>query len=131
MAEHIHDDSCNHGHDNSNPLANLSPEIQAKIQELQAMEQTFQQLMQQKNAFSMEATETDYIIKEVGETEGEVSRIIGGQVIVKTTKEELISNMENKKKLIDTRLRSINDQEKEFTEKMDALREEVMKSIQN
>jgi len=129
MEDHIHDDSCNH--DPSNPLANLSPEIQAKIQELQAMEQTFQQLMQQKNAFSMEATETDYIMKEVGETKGEVSRIIGGQVIVKTTKEELLANMENKKKLIDTRMKAINEQEKELSEKMEASREEVMKSIQN
>lgn len=131
MEEHIHDDSCDHEQDNSNPLANLSPEIQAKIQELQTMEQTFQQLMQQKNAFSMEATETDYIMKEVNETEGEISRIIGGQVIVKTTKEAFLKNMENKKKLIETRMTSINAQEKEFSESIEAIRKEVMDSIQN
>ena len=127
--EHVHDESCNH--DVGNPLGNLSPEIQAKIQELQMMEQTFQQLMQQKNAFSMEANETDYIIKELANVEGEVSRIIGGQVIVKTTKAAIIEDMNNKKKLIDTRMESISKQEKEFSEKMEAVREEVMKSIQN
>lgn len=125
----MHDDSC--GHDHANPLANLSPEIQAKIQELQMMEQSFQQLMQQKNAFSMESTETDYIIKEVEKTEGEVSRIVGGQVVIKTTKEEIIETMNNKKKLIETRMESIEKQEKEFSEKIETVREEVMKSIQN
>ena len=102
MEEHIHDDSCNHGHDPANPLANLAPEIQAKIQELQMMEQSFQQLMQQKNAFSMESSETDYIVKELENVEGEVSKIIGGQVIVKTTKEAIMEDMSNKKRLIDT-----------------------------
>ena len=94
------------------------------------MEQTFQQLLQQKNAFSMEATETDYIIKEVGETEGEVSRIIGNQVLIKTTKEAILEDMEKKKKLIETRMKAIDEQEKEFSEKMESIREEVMKKIQ-
>ena len=48
-----------------NPLANLDQDTQQKIQELQMMEQSFQQLMMQKNAFSMEQNETDFIIKEV------------------------------------------------------------------
>lgn len=127
--EHKCDGSCDHDH--GNPLANLSPEIQQKIQELQMMEQSFQQLMQQKNAFSMESSETDYIIKEVEKTEGEVSRIVGGQVVIKTTKKEILENMANKKKLIDTRMESIIKQEKEFSEKIESVRDEVMKAIQN
>ena len=113
-----------------NPLANLSPDIQAKIQELQMLEQTFQQLLMQKNAFSMESNETDYILTELEKTEGEVSRIIGNQVIIKSTKEQIIEEMNKKKGLIDTRMKSIDEQEKEFSEKMESLREEVMKSIQ-
>ena len=126
MAEEYNDPSHNH----ANPLANLDEETQKKIQELQMMEQTFQQLLQQKNAFSMEATETDYIIKEVGETEGEVSRIIGNQVLIKTTKEAVLEDMEKKKKLIEVRMKTIDEQEKEFSEKMESIREEVMKKIQ-
>ena len=114
----------------SNPLANLSPEIQAKIQELQMLEQSFQQLLMQKNAFSMEANETDYIITEVEKTEGEVSRIIGNQVIIKSTKEDILADMKKKKELIDTRMKSIDEQEKEFSEKIESIREEVMKAIQ-
>jgi len=113
-----------------NPLANLDQETQQKIQELQMMEQGFQQLLMQKNAFSMESNETDLIIKEVEKTQGEVSRIIGNQVVIKTTKEAILEDMKNKKELIDTRMKTINDQEKEFSEKIEAAREEIMKKIQ-
>ena len=114
----------------TNPLANLDEETQRKIQELQMMEQAFQQLLMQKNAFSMESNETDLIIREVEKTEGEVSRIIGNQVVIKTTKEAILEDMKNKKKLIDTRMKTIDEQEKEFSEKIEAVREEVMKKIQ-
>ncbi|MCD4770855.1 prefoldin subunit [archaeon] len=115
---------------NPNPLANLDEETQQKIQQLQMMEQSFQQLLMQKNAFSMEATETDFIIKEVEKTKGEVSRIIGNQVVIKATKEEILEDMKNKKKLIDTRMKSIDEQEKEFSQKIEEIRKEVMEKIQ-
>ena len=117
------------GH-NPNPLANLDEETQQKIQELQMMEQSFQQLLMQKNAFSMEANETDLIIKEVEKTEGEISRIIGNQVVIKSTKEAILEDMKNKKKLIDTRMKTIDEQEQEFSKRMESIREEVMKKIQ-
>jgi len=114
----------------ANPLANLDEETQRKIQELQMIEQSFQQLLMQKNAFSMEANETDYIIAEVEKNEGEISRIIGNQVIIKSTKEEVLKDMKKKKELIDLRMKSIDKQEKQFSEKIDSIREEVIKKIQ-
>lgn len=115
---------------NTNPLANLDEETQQQIQELQMMEQSFQQLLMQKNAFSMESNETDLIIKEVEKTSGEVSRIIGNQVVIKATKEEILEDMKNKKKLIDTRMKTIIEQEQEFSKKIESTREEIMKKIQ-
>ena len=126
MAEEEH----NHEHNHGNPLANLDEETQGKIQQLQMMEQSFQQLLMQKNAFSMEANETDLIIKEVEKTEGEVSRIIGNQVVIKTTKEQILEDMKKKKELINTRMKSIDEQEKQFSEKIESIREEVLKKIQ-
>jgi len=113
-----------------NPLANLDEETQRQIQELQMMEQSFQQLLMQKNAFSMEANETDLIIKEVEKTDGEISRIVGGQVIIRTTKEKTLEEMKKKKGLIETRMKAINKQEKEFSEKIESLRDEIIKKIQ-
>jgi len=129
MAKECEDDH-RHAPAAPNPLANLDEETQQKIQQLQMMEQSFQQLLMQKNAFSMEANETDFIIKEVEKTKGEVSRVIGNQVVVKTTKEEILEDMKNKKKLLDTRMKSIDEQEKEFSQKIEEIRKEVMEKIQ-
>ena len=113
----------------TNPLANLDEETQKKVQELQMMEQSFQQLLMQKNAFSNEANETDFILAEVEKTEGEISRIIGNQVIIKSTKEEILKDMKKKKELIGLRMKSIDEQEKQFSEKIESIREEVIKKI--
>lgn len=115
---------------NTNPLANLDEETQRKIQEIQMLEQSFQQLLMQKNAFSVEANETDLVIREVEKTDGEISRIIGNQVVIKSTKEKVLEDMKKKKELIDTRMKTINKQEKQFSEKIEKIREEVMKKIQ-
>jgi prefoldin beta subunit len=112
-----------------NPLANLDEETQRQIQELQILEQSFQQLIMQKQAFQMEANETDHIIKEVEKTDGEISKIIGNQVVIKTTKEKILEDMKHKKELIDLRLKNIDKQEKEFSEKIESIRDEVMKKI--
>jgi len=134
-----HDCECDHDHEEAhvhapanpgNPLANLDEETQRQIQELQMLEQSFQQLLMQKNAFSMENNETDLIIKEVEKTKGEVSRIIGNQVVIKTSKEEILEDMKNKKRLIETRMKSIDEQEKEFSEKIESIRTNVMSKIQ-
>jgi len=142
--EHVHGPNCNHDHDHEghdhghehapaapgNPFANLSEDVQRKIQELQMMEQSFQQLLMQKNTFSMEINETEHIVTEVEKTSGEVSRIIGNQVVIKSTKEDILADMKSKKELLETRMKTIDEQEKEFSEKMESIREEVMKEIQ-
>lgn len=133
--KHVHGPNCDHNKEPSpsptgNPLASLDEDTQKKIQELQMMEQQFQQFLMQKNAFSMELNETDYIIKEVEKTKGEISRIIGNQVVIKTTREEILEDMKNKKRLIETRMKSLNEQEKDFSKGIEEIREEVMKKIQ-
>jgi prefoldin beta subunit len=129
VEDHECSDDCD-CHNHSNPFENLDEETQAKIQELQMLDQTFQQLLMQKNAFSSENNEVDLIIDEVSKTEGEVMRIVGGQVAIKTTKEKILEDMHHKKELISTRLESIDKQEEEMNEKIESLRDEIMKKIQ-
>jgi prefoldin beta subunit len=112
-----------------NPLANLDKDTQEKIQEMQILEQNFQQLMSQKQAFSFEVNETDFALKELEKAKGDVFKLIGNQVIIKTEKEDLTKELQHKKELIDTRLKNIDAQEKEFSDKLNSLREEVMKKI--
>ena len=112
-----------------NPLGNLDQETQQKIQQLQMMEQSFQQLAMQKNAFNMEASETAHVINEVEKAEGEIMRIVSGQVVIKSTKEKVLEEMNKKKKLIDSKMKQMEEQEKEFNKNVESLREEIMKKI--
>ncbi len=123
-------DCCDHSHTPSNPFENLDEETQSQIQELQILEQNFQQLLMQKNAFSIERNEVDLIIEEVSKTDGDLMKIVGGQVVIKTTKDKIIDEMVHKKELISTRLKNIDSQETEFSEKIENLRDEIMKKIQ-
>jgi prefoldin beta subunit len=112
-----------------NPLGNLDQETQQKIQQLQMMEQSFQQLAMQKNAFNMEASETEHVINEVEKAEGEVMRIVSGQVVIKSTKEKILEEMKKKQELIVSRMKQMEEQEQEFSKNVESLREEIMKKI--
>jgi prefoldin beta subunit len=112
-----------------NPFGNLDADTQSKIQELQMMEQSFQQLAMQKNAFNMEASETEHVINEVEKSEGEIMRIVSGQVAIKSTKEKVLEEMNKKKELIDIRMKDMEKQEGEFNKRVESLREEIMGKI--
>ncbi len=112
-----------------NPFANLDEETQRKIQEIQIFEQGFQQLLMQKKSFRYELDETDYAIKELEKSEGEVFKIVAGQVVIRSEKDKLISEMKHKKELMELRLKNIEKQEEEYSSKIEKIREEVMEKL--
>ena len=96
-----------------------------KLQEMQMIEQNLQQLLMQKQAFQMELNETDSALEEIKKAGDEVFKIIG-QLMIKSDKKKMQDELENKKKLIDLRIKSFDKQEKTFTEKAEELRKDVM-----
>lgn len=104
-------------------------ETKIAIQEIQMLEQNFEQLMQQKHLFNMESGETDLAIKEVEKSEGDLFKIVGGQVVIKSSKEKLIADLKHKKEIIGLRMKSIENQEKEFSDRMEELRKAIMNKI--
>ena len=113
------------------PFASLDEKTKIQIQELQILEQNFQQLLMQKQAFSMELNETDYALKELDKSDEEVFKIVANQIIVKSSKDKLKKELAHKKELLDLRLKNIEKQEKEFSDKINTIRDEVMKKISN
>ena len=113
-----------------NPLANLDKETHQKIQEMQILEQNFQQLMMQKQAFSMENNETENALTQLEQAKGDVFKIVGNSIMIKSTPEDLTKELKHKKELLELRLKNIEKQEKEFTDKLESLRKEIMEKIQ-
>ncbi|MFH1585397.1 MAG: prefoldin subunit beta [archaeon] len=101
---------------------------ESKIQEMQFLEQNLQNLMMQKQAFQMELTETESALREIESSGDEVFKIIG-QLMIKTEKAKLKEELENKKKILDLRVKSIEKQESSLGEKLEEYREEIMRSV--
>ena len=71
---------------------------QEKIQELQILEQTLQNLLAQKQAFQMEFSETDSALKEIEKSGDEVFKIVG-QIMLKVGKDKMKEDLLGKEKI--------------------------------
>jgi len=107
---------------------NLDKATHEKIQELQILEQNFQQISIQKQAFQLELNETESALTEIEKTNEDVYKIVGN-IMVKMGKSDILKELKEKKDILSLRFKSIEKQESSFREKTEKLREEVVKSM--
>ena len=98
-----------------------------KIQEMQMLEQNLQNLLMQKQSFQMELSETESALEAIKSSGDEVFKIIG-QLMIKAEKSSMNEELENKKKMIELRIKTMDSQESSLTEQLEKLREEIMKT---
>jgi len=96
-----------------------------KIRELQFIEQSLQNILLQKQAYQMDLSETDAALAEI-DSSGEDTYKIIGQLFLKVKKEKLKKDLEEKKKLMEIRLSSLERQETQLSEKLQKLRDEFL-----
>ena len=101
-----------------------------KIQELQILEQTLQNLLAQKQAFQMEFSETDSALKEIEKSGDEVFKIVG-QIMLKVGKDKMKEDLLGKEKILELRLKTIERQENTLMEKLEKVREAFVDSKNN
>tara|TARA_Y100000296_G_scaffold83172_1_gene113522 strand:+ start:1345 stop:1668 length:324 start_codon:yes stop_codon:yes gene_type:complete len=99
-----------------------------KIEEMQMLEQKLQDLFHQKQSFQMEFSETQASLKEIKDSKDDVFKIVG-QLMVKADKLKVKGELENKEKILDLRIKTLEKQESSLMENLGKLREEVMKTI--
>ncbi|MFH1326749.1 MAG: prefoldin subunit beta [archaeon] len=97
-----------------------------KIQEMQFLEQNFQNVLLQKQAFHMEASETKSALKEIENSGDEVFKIVG-QLMIKVDKKKMKEELTNKEKFLDLRLKNLEKQEITLAEQLENLRDKIMK----
>ncbi|MFA5019519.1 MAG: prefoldin subunit [Candidatus Pacearchaeota archaeon] len=108
---------------------NIDEETGRKIQELQILEQNYQALLMQKQAFQLESNELKNALEEVEKSKGDAFKVIG-QVMVKTDKKVLKKDISEKQELLTLRLKSINKQETSLREDIERIRSDVVSRIQ-
>ena len=109
-------------------MEKINENIAKKIQELQLIEQTLQSIMMQKQTFQLELNETLSAIEELSNAKDDVYKIVG-QIMVKAKKDSLDKEMKDKKNLLELRVKNLDRQEDSLKDRLEKLREEVMKEI--
>ena len=97
-----------------------------EIEELQMLENQLQNLLMQKQAFQIEMSETENALDELKNSDGEVYKITAG-VILKTNKEDLHEELEEKKKLLDMKISAVDKQEKLLDKRSSDIRAKIIK----
>ena len=106
----------------------ISPEAAKKIQELQILEQTVQNILMQRQAFLLELNETNLALEEMKAADKEIYKIVG-QIMFKTSKDEVEKDLKSKKEILDLKSKNLEKQENSMKERLGRLREELMKSM--
>jgi prefoldin beta subunit len=96
------------------------------IEEIQMLENGLQNVLLQKQAFNMELSETESAINEINKSGDEIFKIIG-QLMIKSNKDSVITDLENKKKIINLRLSSLEKQESSLNEQLEKIRDNILK----
>ncbi len=106
----------------------MDEELQKRIQNLQSLEQDFQQLVSQKQNIQLELNESNTALEEVQKTDKDVFQVLGN-VMVSADKDKLKKDLEETKQNLDSRLKTLEKQETSLRENIERIRNEVMSKM--
>ena len=107
--------------------ADIPPDTEQKISQLQMLEQNMQAAMMQKQQFQAQLIEVESALAELKNT-ARAYKIVGN-IMVDATKQELETDLGQKKELVELRLKSLDKQEEQFKAKAKKLQEDVLSQI--
>ena len=108
-------------------MADISKEAEKKLNQLQLMEQSMQNLLMQKQQFQLQQVEIESALKEL-ENVDEAYKIVGN-IMVLSKKANLKSDLDSKKEIISLRIKNMEKQENQLRDKAAKLQDEVMKEM--
>ncbi len=110
----------------------MPPWLQEQIMKLQQSQQNLQSIMSQKQHLEMEKAETEKALEELKKVaDGDAVFKHAGTVLIKSTKQELIDELEEKQEMAKTRVTVLEKQEtrqKESLKEQESKITEMMKS---
>ncbi len=88
-----------------------------------------QSVVMQKEALSVQANEIGNALEEVGKA-GEKQELykVSGPVLIKSTKQDIEKDLKEKKELLELKIKTLEKSEKRIKERMDELREKLVKA---
>ena len=102
----------------------VSKETEQKIGQLQMFEQSLQTFLGQKQQFQIQLVEVESALNELETTE-KAYKIVGN-IMVETDKNELKSDLQSKKEVLELRIKTMEKQEASVREKASKLQSEIL-----
>ncbi len=98
-----------------------------KIEELSILQKNVANLSAQKQQFVTQLAEFDSALKSLDDTESAYKII--GNIMIKSSKEELKKDITKKIEILEVRIRSFEKQESKLKEKSESLQKEIMSEM--
>ena len=105
----------------------ISKETEQKINQLQMFEQSLQNFLGQKQQFQVQLVEIESSLSELNNTD-KAYKIVGN-IMVESNKDELKTDLQSKKEVLELRLKTMERQETQVREKASQLQSEILKNM--
>lgn len=105
----------------------VSKETEQKIGQLQMFEQSLQTFLGQKQQFQVQLVEVESALNELDSTD-KAYKIVGN-IMVEADKNELKSELQSRKEMLELRVKTMEKQESQVREKASKLQSEILKKI--
>ncbi|MBD3205272.1 prefoldin subunit beta [Candidatus Bathyarchaeota archaeon] len=111
-------------------IGQLPPNVQERIQRLQQLQNTMQQLLTQKQRIEMEITESSKALETLAETDDD-SRVYKsvGAVLVERPKDAIVKELEERKEFLEMRMKVIQKQEDKTKERLSEIQANLQKDL--
>jgi prefoldin beta subunit len=108
----------------------LPPQVQEELVRLQQLQQTLQAVVAQKQQLEMDMTETDRALTELEKVVGEtpVYKSVGS-ILVKADKQVLLSELKERKELLNTRVTVLGRQEERTRERIKDVQQKLQEKL--
>lgn len=106
---------------------NKMSDAQEKINQMQIIQQNISNLSMQRQQFQIQETEIESALKELEKTD--TSYKIIGNIMVKTSKDDLKKDLQEKHEMLKIRISTLEKQEDKMREKAESLQQEVLKEM--
>jgi prefoldin beta subunit len=108
----------------------LPPQVQEELVRLQQLQQTLQAVVSQKQQLEMDMTETDRALTELEKVTGEtpVYKSVGS-ILVKADRQVLLSELKERKELLNTRVTVLGRQEERTRERLKDIQQKLQEKL--
>jgi prefoldin beta subunit len=111
-------------------IGQLPPQVQERLQRLQNLQNTLQQLLVQKQRVEIEVMESRKALETLKDvaSDSKVYKSVGA-VLVEKPKDDVVKELEDRQEFLDMRMKVIVKQEEKTREKMTVIQETLQKEL--